>query len=328
MQNAQVIDTNAVRPKIAPDKRGYKWIAREIEKLDPVTDYEQIWALSTTYYVDDFFMNILYTTGIQNFTQPPAGSIVMGLTTRKAVTSPQKRADDTLSRFWQWFEFGPSHPDVQRSLEFVNQIHMALAKKSPGTFPSRDFIYTCCWIGADMHRLRTGLGVPGYTDKQKVAAHRYWQALCSQFRSEDGQVLAFPDSFEGMLTMLETYEAEPWEKVESGRLLSEAITQQFADAWCPPGLRWVGRQMILSLQKDHIRALMRMGDPNPVMRVIVRRLFWLIITLKERVLPDPKLSTPEKARARRVRPGQHSEPPKVASCPFRPNAESAPAKHP
>jgi hypothetical protein len=32
----------------------YKWIADEIERLDPEVDYERIWKLSTTYWVDDF----------------------------------------------------------------------------------------------------------------------------------------------------------------------------------------------------------------------------------------------------------------------------------
>ncbi|WP_258197742.1 hypothetical protein [Pseudomonas aeruginosa] len=78
------------------DNRGYKWIAREIERLDPEKDFAEIWRLSTTYYVNDFVMNLVYTLGIPAFTQPPAGSVVMGVTTEKAIKKPQKRTDDTL----------------------------------------------------------------------------------------------------------------------------------------------------------------------------------------------------------------------------------------
>lgn len=302
------------------DKSGYKWIAREIEKLDPERDYTTIWALSATYYVDDFFMNYLYTTGIQYFTQPPAGSFIMGQYTKKAVDHMQQRTHDTLCRFWQWFSLGPDHPDVKRSMEVVNSIHMALAKKNPGVFPSRDFTYTCCWIAADIHRLRLRLGLAGYTEKQKVAAHRFWQRLCVQFRSEEGQVADFPDSFDGILRLLAEYEAEPWEKVASGKLLSDALMKQFCERWFPPGLRWVGRQLLLSNQPKFLRDLMAMGDPNPLLAPVMRGIFKAVFILKEKVLPDPKLSTPERARLKRNRPGQHVDPPmaKISACPFHP----------
>lgn len=305
-------------PRREPNKQGYKWIAREIEQLDPYRDYEQIWALSTTYYVDDFFMNVIYTTGIQNFTQPPAGSVVMGLVTKKAMNQQEKRMHDTLQRFWQWFEFGPSSPNVYLSLQVVNNIHMGLAKKSPNTFMERDVIYTCCWTGADMHRLRVSLGLPGYTEKQKIATHLFWRDMTRLFIAEEGPVHDFPDSFDAMLHFLEAYESEPWEQVESGKALASALTEQFAKTWFPFGMRWFGRQMILSLQKKRTRDLMQMGDPNPVLRPLIRGFFWLVIFMKERVLPDPKLSTPEKARAKAVRPAQHIDPPlaKVTSCPF------------
>lgn len=306
------------------DKRGYKWIAREISRLDPYKDYELIWALSTTYYVDDFFMNIIYTTGIQNFTQPPAGSIIMGEVTKKAVNQQEKRLNDTLQRFWQWFELGPSHPDVQRSMELVNQIHMGLAKKKPGTFPARDYIYTCAWTGADMHRLRLSLGLPGYTENQKIATHLFWKEMCGLFMSEEGRVSEFPADFDAMLRFMEEYEHEPWEKVESGKKLSAALTEQFSKSWFPTGFQWFGRQMILSLQKKRTRDLMQMGDPNPVLEKVIRGFFWLVITLKERVLPDPKRSTPEKARSMKVRPSQHIDPPlaKIAGCPFHSKAKT------
>jgi len=34
-------------------RRRYKWIAKEIERLDPERDYERIIALSATYYQTD-----------------------------------------------------------------------------------------------------------------------------------------------------------------------------------------------------------------------------------------------------------------------------------
>ena len=64
-----------------------------------------------------------------------------------------------------------------------------------------------------------------------------------------------------------------------------------------------------------------MANPNPVMSAVIRKAVWFVFTMKERVLPHSKLSTPEKARAKRVRSPSHEQPPlaKISECPFNPN---------
>ena len=37
-----------------------RWIAAEIERLDPVTDYEAIWRLTSSYGLNDFALNLFY----------------------------------------------------------------------------------------------------------------------------------------------------------------------------------------------------------------------------------------------------------------------------
>ncbi len=173
-------------------KKDYKWISQAIESLDPAVDYAEIWRLSTNYYIDDFVMNLIYTLGIPAFTQPPEGSIVMGVSTKKAVKQPQKRADDTLQHFWFWFEFGPDHPNMKASLAHVNLVHESLSKKNPNTFVKRDVIYTCCWIACMFHRLKLSLGLNGYSEKQKIATNIYWKKIVAMFWSEDGLLAVIP----------------------------------------------------------------------------------------------------------------------------------------
>ena len=173
-------------------KKDYKWISQAIESLDPAVDYAEIWRLSTNYYIDDFVMNLIYTLGIPAFTQPPEGSIVMGVSTKKAVKQPQKRADDTLQHFWFWFEFGPDHPNMKASLAHVNLVHESLSKKNPNTFVKRDVIYTCCWIACMFHRLKLSLGLNGYSEKQKIATNIYWKKIVAMFWSEDGLLTVIP----------------------------------------------------------------------------------------------------------------------------------------
>lgn len=310
--------------RAALNKKGWKWIAREIERLDPNKDYDRIWELSTCYYLNDIIINIIYTTGIQCFTQPPEGSILLTLNHKgKSVERKQDRAIDTLQHFWKWFEFGPRHPDVADSIEYVNRTHAAMSAKLPGAFPSRDFIYTSCWTGCNYHRLRQEIGLKGYTENQKIAVHRYWTEMMKNFRGQEGYITDYPKSFDEMLKFMADYEAHPWPKVETGKELANALTEQFCERWFPWGFRWIGRQTILALQNKKIRDLMQMGDPNPIMMLLVRKGMATYVYFRENIWRDPKFSTPERARMKKIRPAFHGEPPKAkrtpdstSACPF------------
>ena len=324
LAETEFLASHNFRPEL--DKSGSRWLLREIEKLDPYEDYELIWTLSTSYNYGDFILNVLYTLGMPNFTMPPETSAMLTENTGKVLKSQQKRMYETNQRFWQWFELGPSHPDVRRSLETVNQIHMALNSKFPGRYPARDFIYTCVWIGVALHRLKLSLGLPAWTEKQQIAAHLYWKNLCGQFRSQEGKIEEFPKDFDAMMRHADEYEARPWAQSESGKQLAEAITQQFVNCWFPWGMRWAGRQFVLTMQAPKTREVMQMPDPNWLMGMLIPKGVWLVFWLKDRVLPDAKTTTPEKARAKRVLPITHQPPrmAKISECPFHPksNAES------
>lgn len=190
------------------------------------------------------------------------------------------------------------HRDTQLSLAQVNKIHAGIWKKMPGNF-SRidDFIYTMCWIGADMHRLRQRIGLPGFTRNQQIASHRFWYEISKMFASEVGPVdHEFPPDFDGMLDFMTRYEAVDWEYSPEGGQTCEALLQQFSRRWFPAGLRWAGRTMILSLLDEPARRVHRLSQPHPL---VVRLNEWgmkLVLLTQEHILPDPKISTPERHR--------------------------------
>ena len=64
-----------------------------------------------------------------------------------------------------------------------------------------------------------------------------------------------------------------------------------------------------------------MDKPNPVMSVIIKKVVWLVFTMKERILPHSKISTQERARKKSVLSPTHKEPnmAKISQCPFHPN---------
>lgn len=288
--------------KLAQPK-GYKWIAAEIERLDPHVDYERIWKLSTCYYVGDFQMNFLYSTGFPHFILPPWGGETVGRKGKgKIIVAQDKREQDTADAFWKWFENGPSSMATQESVEKVNRIHMALEKKMPGNFAhNEDFVYTMCWIGADLHRLRQRIGISGYTENQKIAVHRYWLEISKLMRSANGAITDFPDDFDGMLEYMRVYESTDWEFSPEGLQTVEAVIEQFANRWFPRGTRWIARRMLYAMWDEPVHRVHRI----PTVSTLERKFFEIglasVFLLQERVLPDPKRSTPEKKRARQQR---------------------------
>jgi hypothetical protein len=302
---------------LTPTKK-YKWIAEEIDRLDVATDYARIWSLTTIYYGDDTLVNLLYATGMPNFVQNPFGSDLLVNRTKKAKEQQDSRAWDTLAHFWRWFEYGPDHIDAQRSLETVNRIHVALAKKSPKAFPDEDFIFTTAWLGTYLHRLREMVGVQGFTDKQKAAAHLFWQNITLKMRGPNGYVTEYPESFEAMERFVDEFVARPRPQTDSGRDLGKYVIEQFNRAQLPRPLWPLGRQICLTVQSPEVRHLHRMGEPNPVAEFLIKKALGAKIRLQEKVLPDPRQSTPEKARAVGRTEDQHREPRMVpaAQCPF------------
>ncbi|MFI2249666.1 hypothetical protein ACH49C_35870 [Rhodococcus sp. NPDC019609] len=279
-------------------KHGYKWIAARIEELDPRVDYEEIWKLSTCYYVNDFTMNILYSTGFPHFMLAPSGGQTISRGGHgKVILEHQKRETDTMNHFWKWFEFGPSDLRTQQSIRQVNNLHMKYARQMPGHFANNDeFVYTMCWIGADMHRLRLRIGLPGYTENQQIACQKYWNEIAKFFISENGDITGFPTTFQGMLDHLDYYENLPWEHSEEGALACEHLLQQFDERWFKGPLKGLGRTIILALLDDSAHRVHRLPYPSKFAQWAVMKTMKTIMFTQERIAPDPKLSTPEKKR--------------------------------
>lgn len=301
-------------------KKGRKWIAAEIDRLDPEVDYARIWALSTIYYGDDVLVNILYATGMPCFTQSPYGSELLVARTQKAKNNKHERAWDTLSHFWRWFEYGPEHVEAQRSIEMVNRIHGAMWKIVEEAFSNDDFIYTTAFLATFLHRFRLVLGLEGWTESQKIAAHHFWRGVMLKMRGPHGYVHDYPESFEELEAFVAEFESRPWKQTDTGRELGQYVIQQFNEAQLPKALWPLGRQIILTVQAPHIRKLHRMGDPNPVAAFLIQRALATKIWMSEHVLPDPKLNAAEAARAEGDIADQHREPRMVdaTKCPFHP----------
>ena len=293
----------------------YKWIAKEIETLDPYVDYERIWKLTTCYYVDNFLMNYLYSVGVPYFMLPPWGGETLARASKgKMITAPDARADDTSNHFWTWFEFGPSDEKTRRSMKVVNNGHARMEKLMPGSFAHNDdFVYTLAWVACDIHRLRIRVGLPGYTEKQKIATHIFWGEVSKMMLSANGQVFGWPDSFDGILEFMDEYEATDWEHSPDGLRICHELSDQFANRWFPRGFRWVGHKMLLAMWGEPVHRVHHVPHTSAVTRKTFELMIRTVLTVKERVLPDPTTTTPEKNRLKAAAAEERGSKQKVSS---------------
>ena len=119
--------------------RSRRWIAQEIERLDPEVDYEAIWRLTSTYGLDDFAVNLVYAHLFPHFVIPMHGSeTVYRGGDGKVVERATQRVEDTFRHNLTWWTYGPSHERTQASVANINRLHAHYARKYPGNFADLD----------------------------------------------------------------------------------------------------------------------------------------------------------------------------------------------
>jgi hypothetical protein len=122
------------------------------------------------------------------------------------------------------------------------------------------------------------------------------QDMATLFVTELGDVTDFPEDFAGMLRYLADYEAVDYKYSPEGSQVCDALFDQFCAKWFPGPLRPLGRTMILALLDEPAHRVHRLPHVRPATRRAVELGLRLTFLLKEKVLPDPKLSTPERNR--------------------------------
>ncbi|KAL3426593.1 hypothetical protein PVAG01_00102 [Phlyctema vagabunda] len=272
-------------------KRGYKWIQRELDTLDPYEDYEQIFRLATSYGGNDFLNSLFYCLVFPNFIVTEHGARVVwredgGKVLRRATA----RMEDTETSNSAWWWYGPSDERCRASVESINQLHSSWAKRYPGVFSHNDdYVYTLAFIACFMHRLRRRLGLSDVQEKVRIASHLFMRDMAPLFYVEGrGSIHDFPDSFDACLRFCEDYEQLPHPGSEAGHLACAAIFDGFAFRWFPPSLRWLGRALPTALSLPSTIKIHRMKRNNAVLQAAILwlfRLFWLFVT---KILPDPQ----------------------------------------
>jgi len=266
--------------------------ANHVEACDE-TIYELIWRLVSSYRLGDFMNNLIYALTFPNFVVTPQGArTVWREDGGKVLRRPTARVEDTENNNAIWWYYGPSDPRTQKAIEGINNLHVRWAKQYPGSFADNaDYIYTLAFSAILMHRLRLRLGLSGFSEKEKIAAHHFWRDMSHFFFSEGRIPLeGFPEDWDAMIVYCETFENAPRDGTEQGHLIAEAIYDHFAFRYFPPGLRWLGRAMPVALSLPTTLRAHKIQPVNPILKAIIVFVVGWFMWIGETLLPDPKVA--------------------------------------
>ncbi|QBS39547.1 oxygenase MpaB family protein [Nocardia sp. CS682] len=268
--------------------RGYKWLDKEMAKLDPHTEYHEIVRLFGQYRLGEMFLNIGYALNFMDVTMPPHGGDALAFG-RKSIDRPQRRFEDSMYFFWTWYLYPPDSAEVRESVRRLNRIHAGVARRLPGAFAhNEDYVQGMCLLAVVPHRLQRYIGLPGFDERLRIAFHLWARDICAQLTSEgDVPVVDFPADFESLADFADDYDARDWERTDNGHQVSEAFIRQFCDRWFPGRWQPIGRAIMLSVVPVNVRRVMQLDDPHPLGELAVKiglRSYFLV----QRLLPDPR----------------------------------------
>jgi hypothetical protein len=285
-----------------------KWIAKRIAELDPATDYDEIWKLSSCYRPNDFMMNLVYAVTFPHFIIRRSGSRPVHRDGKgKVYTAPDTRADNTSWKMQHWWHHGSSAPETRKNIEALNRLHAYYAKNYPdsGFADDNEYMYTLCYEAAGLHRMMRRVGLPGISENEQLAAVEYWKRVTPLFTNVvTGQSIGnYPETFDGVMEWMDRWEADAAANAprnDEGRAVTDAIIGQFANKYFPKPLHGVVRAWILSLYPDHLIRIYGYERPHPLAVRALRLMTAAIFALGEKVAPDPTDTFTERRQARKA----------------------------
>lgn len=275
-------------------KQGRRWIDRELERLDPNTDYARIMSMVAQYQMDEFTLNFLVTL-LNSYVVKPAHMAETQVFTNKAIRRPNQRMQDALNFFWTWYANGPDAPETIESVGRLNRIHAGVARHLPGHFEdSEDFHYVLGRLVVLQDRLLKKLGLGGMHPRVKLAQFNFAKELSTHFRREGDNALdAFPETLEELERFVDRWEGKNHVYSPVQTDLVNALIYAFGARWFPRPLHALGRWVATYSLEDHFLEHVRIQPLRGVPKLVTHTLLKAVFFYKTRLAADSKGSAYE-----------------------------------
>ncbi|MGZ5369095.1 MAG: oxygenase MpaB family protein [Aeromicrobium sp.] len=260
------------------------WL-REIEKLDPDKDYEQISRIIGNYEFPWDVQQALSLALFRTYAVPSIGRLLHD--TNAFTENVQKRHDDTLLILFSIANEGLDSSDGRTAVRRMNQMHGSYdISNADMRYVLSAFVVTPTrWI--EQYGWRKGIPA------EELSAVRYYQRLGQLMGIKD-----IPETYEEFEELLDTYEAEHFVFDEKSLAVADATLQLFASFYPKPA-RKAANALLRSLMDDHLLEAFHYPKPSRPVVFLSRKL----LRLRARIvaLMPPRVSPKRLEDFREVR---------------------------
>lgn len=236
-------------------------IRRRIAALDPERDHEEVSRLTfEVLYGDPMFVHAGYLVGFaRQMAVPSIARVVYRGGRGDNLRDVARRSDDTLTLFGAFLRWGPSSPRGAEAIARMERIH--------DRFPITDEQkrYTLATLILEPERTAQHLRIDPYTEAQRAANWHFWRSVAARM-----PLGGLPSTQDELWRWMLDYEREHWGYTEGGRQVVDAFFADWTTRWFPPRARALGRQILLALMDDGLRAVHRLEAPKRPVAGLVR----------------------------------------------------------
>jgi hypothetical protein len=236
-------------------------LKRRIAALDPVEDHEEVARLTLeVLYGDPIGVHAGLLIGFSRQVAVPSIARVIyrggGGDTMHDIAP---RIDDTLALFGAFLKWGPSSPQGRAAIARMERIH--------ARFPITDEQkrYTLATLIFEADRIGERLGIDQFTAGQRDAIWRFWCSVAEQMPL--GGLAATSEELKRWML---DYEREHWSYTNDSHRVVERFFEDWTTRWFPRPTRRLGRQILLAMMDDALRAALHLEAPSKHLEGVLR----------------------------------------------------------
>jgi hypothetical protein len=246
----------------ATGKRQFGYaLKRRIAELDPEKDHEEVARLTLEVLHGDRIG--VHAGLLMGFSRQVAVPSIARVIYRggggDTVRDIARRIDDSLAMFGVFLKWGPSSAEGRAAIARMERIH--------SRFPITDEQkrYTLATLIFEPDRTRQHLGLDPFTAGQREAIWRFWCSVAEQM-----PLGGLPATPEELRRWMLDYEREHWRYTNDGRRVVDKFFDDWTTRWFPRPARRLGRQVLLAMMDDDLRATLHYEAPSKQLERLLR----------------------------------------------------------
>jgi len=249
-------------------------ILRQIEQLDPETDYEKIVYLVGCYEYPWLIRKSLEFALFRTYAVPHTSDILVK--TGQLTQHGQKRYDDTTLMLAGMAEFGIDSDWGRAAVRGMNRLHGLY------NIDNQDFLYVLSTFVFEPSRWHEKYGWRKPMYKEKLANFYFWREIGRRMNIQD-----IPDSMEEFERLNIEHERKYYAYSDANHQIGIATVNVFLN-WYPAPLRPIIRQLLYGLMDDPLLKAMGFPKPHATVRWTARFGLWLVGRIMRYMPPRTK----------------------------------------